>query len=137
MKSYLYLISINKKGSFVKLTLFNEELQRTDDEFQTNLVKSSANPTFNEMFDFSIPSFEIENYSLTINVFSKKILSKTNLIGQIVFGNNELKIKESNLSYLIIFISIDNQPKHNQFVEHFSEAVNSDGDFIMKYHTLI
>ena len=110
-----HLIFINKKGTFVKLTLFNEELQRTDDEFQTNLVKSSANPIFNEMFEFSIPSFEIENYSLSINVFSKKILAKTNLIGQIVFGNSELQINK-NKPILSNHFYFNRQPTKTQSI---------------------
>lgn len=32
---------------------------------------------------------------------------------------------------------LDNQPKHNQFVEHLYEAVSSDGDLITRCHPLI
>ncbi len=74
-------------ATFIKLTLTNEEvLKKTEVEYQTCVVKSCSNPVFNETFEFSIPSYELENYSLFIKVYAKRILSRANLIGCIVFG---------------------------------------------------
>lgn len=105
-------------STYIKMSLINVENtpKTTEVEYETKLVKSSPNPSFNQSFEFNIPSYELESYSLNINVFSKRLLTRPNLIGCIIF---------------------DCQSKHNQFVEHLYEAVSSDGEEIIKYHSLI
>lgn len=105
-------------STYVKLILMNveNELNKVETEHQTGVIKSCSNPNYNETFEFNIPSYDLESYSLYINVYSKRILSKSNLIGCVVF---------------------DNQPKHNQYVEHLYEAVSSDGELITRCHPLI
>lgn len=62
------------------------ELHKVETEHQTTVIKSCSNPNYNETFEFNIPSYDLESYSLYINVYSKRILSKSNLIGCVVFG---------------------------------------------------
>ena len=62
------------------------KLENNESKFQTSVKRSSANPVFEEVFEFNLATFQVECAKLFIYVYSKRLLSNKNLIGCILYG---------------------------------------------------
>lgn len=62
------------------------QVEKSEVKYQTALKKSSSTPTFDESFEFSLATYQVENAKLFIYIYSKRLLSSKNLIGCIIFG---------------------------------------------------
>lgn len=79
-----WLLFCNTTDTFVRIIL---EVDNTEVKYQTAVKRSSPSPTYDESFEFSLATYQVENAKLFIYIYSKRLLSSKNLIGCIIFGN--------------------------------------------------
>ncbi|RNA43653.1 synaptotagmin-16 isoform X4 [Brachionus plicatilis] len=100
-------------NTFVRVVL---TVDNVETKYQTSLKKSTLNPVYEEMFEFNLAAYQVENARLIIYVYSKRLLTSKNLIGCIIY---------------------DDQPGHDEYVSHLKSAIASDGEMVQKWHSLI
>lgn len=103
---------------------------------QTAVKRSSSSPVYEESFEFSLGTYQVENAKLFIYIYSKRLFSSKNLIGCIIFGKENIAITESEYQLIFFLLKLDDQPGHNEYVTHLKEAITNDGEDVKKWHYL-
>lgn len=109
-------------------------MDNVETKYQTSLKKSTLNPVYEEMFEFNLAAYQVENARLIIYVYSKRLLTSKNLIGCIIYGIQKYLFY---LSLILILFYLDDQPGHDEYVSHLKSAIASDGEMVQKWHSLI
>lgn len=84
-------MSLIFKDTFVRVIL---QVDNNETKHQTSLKRSSSSPVFEESFEFSLATYQVENARLVIYIYSKRLLSSKNLIGCIIFGKILISISQ-------------------------------------------
>lgn len=81
------MILFKIKDTFVRVIL---EVDKTEVKHQTAVKRSSSSPVYEESFEFSLGTYQVENAKLFIYIYSKRLFSSKNLIGCIIFGKETI-----------------------------------------------